>query len=39
MHAACADKASELGAVTWDTSQASMMINGTCVTGHPTAFA
>ena len=39
LRAACADKATELGAKMWDASQASMMINGTCVEGHPTVFS
>lgn len=38
-HAACLDKANELDASSWDTSQASVMIDGTCVEGHPTVFA
>lgn len=38
-HAACLDKATELGASCWDTSQASVEINGSCIQGHPTAFA
>lgn len=37
--AACLDKANELDASAWDTSQASVMIDGTCTQGHPTVFA
>lgn len=38
-HAAIFDKAREIGATMWDTSQASEMIDGTCVFGSPTVFA
>jgi hypothetical protein len=38
-HAACLDKANELGATMWDTSQASVMIDGTVTAGHPTVLA
>lgn len=38
-HAACLDKAVELGATMWDTSQASVKIDGTVTAGHPTVFA
>lgn len=39
LHAAIGRKADELGATAWDASQASHMVRGSVVFGHPTVFS
>jgi hypothetical protein len=39
LHAAIVAKAAELGAASWDASQASHMVRGSVVFGHPTVFS
>lgn len=38
VYGACVAKATAIGATMWDSSQASVMINGTVTQGHPTVF-